>query len=119
MSAKNNPLDSLDLMTIEEKQDLFHRELETPQFDENGVDELGIKPEEVLVDMMSDKEGDTFTVKEFADAYKMARFEKSIEIAMQNLVDEGRAEYGTCSETGEQTFRVFSDEELEERQENT
>lgn len=120
MSIEKQALDSLGIMNTDEKMEAFHREIHNPQFDENYVDELGIRPEEVLLKIKEDEDIDenNFTDEDYANVYMQLRVQKSVELAIENLVEEGRAELGTCPDTGEQTVRIFSDEEFQERQQN-
>lgn len=79
--------------------------------DQNGCDELGINIHEFILDFLKSKGGGAHE-EEIAEAYASLRFEKIVDQAMDQLVEEGLAEYRICPETGEKLFKVHKDAKL-------
>jgi len=80
--------------------------------DENGFDDLGINIEEFILNFLNEQPDGYAHEDEIVEAYGERRYERTIELAMDELVKEGLAEYRICPETGEKLFKVHKNAKL-------
>lgn len=95
--------------STEEMAEEYQKHLHNPEVDENGIDELGINVAEFMLVVLRSDPDKSFSEEELQAAYIRHRHEKSVEIALSNLVEAGVAHIKIDEETGEELVSIDAD----------